>query len=69
MGQIRPLKNTKKGFDRSVDRAVEWHFSFCFQQRSYGGGVLAGGRRQRAAEEIAKIAGIAKIERAKPYHG
>jgi hypothetical protein len=34
LGQIELLKNGKKGFDSSVDRTVEWHFGFCFQQRS-----------------------------------
>jgi len=37
LGRIGPLKNTKKGFDRSVDRPVELHFGVCFQQRSIGG--------------------------------
>jgi hypothetical protein len=32
LGQIGPLKNAKKGFDRSVDRAVELGLSLCFQQ-------------------------------------
>jgi hypothetical protein len=34
---IRHRKNAKKGFDRSVDRAVELGFGFCFQQKCYGG--------------------------------
>jgi hypothetical protein len=33
--QIRPLKNAKKGFDRSVDRSVELRLGFCYQQKSY----------------------------------
>jgi hypothetical protein len=39
LGQIGALKNGKKSFDRSVDRTVEWHFGFCFQQSAMGGGV------------------------------
>jgi hypothetical protein len=34
---IEAMKNGKKGFDRSVDRSVELHFGFCFQQSAYGG--------------------------------
>jgi hypothetical protein len=34
---IEPLKNEKKGFDRSVDRTVELGFGVCFQQNAYGG--------------------------------
>jgi hypothetical protein len=34
---IEGRKNGKKGFDRSVDRSVELHFRFCFQQKCYGG--------------------------------
>jgi hypothetical protein len=44
------MKNGKKGFDRSVDRPVELHFAFYFQQNVYGGGSMAEGRRQRAAK-------------------
>jgi hypothetical protein len=36
---VRPAKNAKTGFDRSVDRPVELHFTFCFQQNAYGGWV------------------------------
>jgi hypothetical protein len=36
---IGALKNRKKGFDRSVDRSVEWGFDLCFQQSAMGGGV------------------------------
>jgi hypothetical protein len=32
MTAIGALKNTKNGFDSSVDRTVEWHFGFYFQQ-------------------------------------
>jgi hypothetical protein len=35
--------------------------AFVFNKTLMGGGVVAEGRRQRAAKEIAKIAGIAKI--------
>jgi hypothetical protein len=31
LGQIGPLKNTKKGLDRPVDRSVELRLGFCFQ--------------------------------------
>jgi hypothetical protein len=34
---IRGRKNAKKGFDRSVDRAVELGLDFCFQQNVYRG--------------------------------
>jgi hypothetical protein len=34
---IQGLKNAKKSFDRSVDRAVELGLGFCFQQNVYGG--------------------------------
>jgi hypothetical protein len=33
LDRIRLLKNAKKAFDRSVDRAVEWHFDLCYQQK------------------------------------
>jgi hypothetical protein len=39
MTSIRLAKTAKKGFDRSVDRSVELHFDFCFQQNAYGGWV------------------------------
>jgi hypothetical protein len=39
LGQIRPLKNTKRGFDRSVDSPFELGFDLCFQQNVYGGWV------------------------------
>jgi hypothetical protein len=32
LNAIRGQKNAKKGFDRSVDRPVEWRFAFCLQQ-------------------------------------
>jgi hypothetical protein len=32
---IGALKNVKNGFDRSVDRSVEWQLSLCFQQTVY----------------------------------
>jgi hypothetical protein len=35
--------------------------AFVFNKGAWGVGYLAEGRRQRDAEEIAKIAGIAKI--------
>jgi len=35
LGQIRGLKNAKKGFDRSVDRSVELGLGLCYQQKSY----------------------------------
>ena len=35
MSQIRPLKNAKKDFDRSVDRSVELRLGLCYQQKSY----------------------------------
>jgi len=38
LGLIRPPKNAKNDFDRSVDRSVELHFGFCFQQSTMGGG-------------------------------
>lgn len=41
MNAIRGQKNAKRGFDRSVDRPVEWRFAFCLQQnrrRGVGGG-------------------------------
>jgi hypothetical protein len=41
----------KKGFDRSVDRAVELGLGLCFQQNGYRGWGL-----------VKEIAGIAKIE-------
>jgi len=34
---IGRLKNPKKGFDRSVDRSVEFGFDLCFQQKAMGG--------------------------------
>jgi len=34
---IRDRKHRKKDLDRSVDRAVEWQFSFCWQQNRYRG--------------------------------
>jgi hypothetical protein len=37
MTPIRPRKNGKKGFDRSVDSSVELGFGLCFQQIVYGG--------------------------------
>ena len=39
MTLIGLAKTTEKGFDRSVDRAVELHFDFCLQQNGMGGGV------------------------------
>jgi hypothetical protein len=30
--------NAKKGFDRSVDRPVEWQLAFCLQQSVLMGG-------------------------------
>jgi hypothetical protein len=63
LGQIGPLKNTKKGFDRSVDRSVELGLGFCYQQSGYGGGSLAEGRRQRDVARVAPIAGIARHRR------
>jgi len=39
LAAIGAVKNGKKGFDRSVDRPVELHFGFCFQQNVYGGWV------------------------------
>lgn len=50
LDQIRPLKNTKKNFDRPVDRSVELGLGFCYQQSVYGVGSLAEGRRLRAAK-------------------
>jgi hypothetical protein len=47
---IQGRKNAKKGFDRSVDSAVELGLGVCFQQNAYGGWGLA-----------KEIAGIAKI--------
>jgi len=35
LGSIRPLKNTKKAFDRSVDRSVELRLGLCYQQNVY----------------------------------
>jgi hypothetical protein len=32
LGQIGPLKKTKYGFDRPVDRSVELVLGFCYQQ-------------------------------------
>jgi hypothetical protein len=37
MTPVGPRKNGKKGFDKTVDRPVEWHFGLCFQQIVYGG--------------------------------
>jgi len=48
-------------FDRSVTVRSNWGLAFVFNKTSMGGGVVAEGHRQRAANEIAKIAEIAKI--------
>jgi hypothetical protein len=37
LNRIGALKSGKKGFDRSVDRAVELGFGLWFQQKRYGG--------------------------------
>jgi hypothetical protein len=41
--------NKKKGLRQAFDRPFELHFGLCLQQNVYGGGGLAEGRRQRAA--------------------
>jgi hypothetical protein len=61
LNAIRGRKEAKKRGRPRGDRAVELGFGLCLQQKCYGGWGLAEGRRQRAAKEIAKIAGIAKI--------
>ena len=76
MGRIVALKNGKKAFDRSVDRSVEWHFGFCFQQRCYGGWGLwlrdisrGPWRASAPIAEIAEIAVIAVIGNPRPTGG
>jgi len=72
LGQIGPLKNTKKGFDRSVDRSVELGLGFCYQQSVYGGWghwVRDAGRGTQISPESRVIAVIARDRKGKTYHG
>jgi len=39
LGQIRPLKNAKKGFWPLGHRSVELGLGLCYQQSAMGGGV------------------------------
>jgi hypothetical protein len=59
---IERVKYGKKWLRPFGHRSVELHFAFCLQQKCYRGWGLAEGRRQRVVRQIAKIAGIAKIE-------
>jgi hypothetical protein len=51
LGQIGPLKKTKYGFDRPVDRSVELGWAFVINKASMGVGFVAEGRRQRDARD------------------
>jgi hypothetical protein len=59
--------NKKKGLRQPFDSPFELHFAFVCNKSAMGGGGLAEGHRQRAAE-IARIADIAEIGKPNPYH-
>jgi len=63
LNAIRGQKNAKKGFDRSVDRPVECHFAFCLPQKWLKGVGWSKKLSKSKQKQIAKIAGIAKIEK------
>jgi hypothetical protein len=49
LGQIGTVKKGKKGFDRSVTARSNCTLAFVFNKGLWGVGVVAEGRRQRAA--------------------
>jgi hypothetical protein len=72
--QLEPANNGYKSVRSAIDFTRKmpstarstvlsnWDLIFVFNKGSMGGGVMAEGRRQRDAKEIAKIAETAKIE-------
>jgi len=59
---IHGRKNAKKGFDRSVDRAVELGLGLCYQQNAYRG--VGWARAARLSPESRDIAVIGKTGKA-----
>jgi hypothetical protein len=57
---IGALKSGKRGVDKLSKGLSNWGLAFAFNKGAMGVGCLAEGLKQRDAEEIAKIAGIAK---------